>query len=56
MSDHMILSIVLLAGKNGAPNFDSEASFRKTHVILSLLVFCCFDQAHFVDLNLRTDY
>ena len=35
ISDHMILSIVLLAGKNGVPNFDSEASFRKTHVTLS---------------------
>ena len=29
------LSIVLLARKNGAPNFDLEASFRKTHVTLS---------------------
>ena len=55
MSDHMILSIVLLAGKSGAPNFDfsfQTACFRKTHA--GLLVFCCFDQAHFVDLNSGT--
>ena len=56
MSDHVILSIVLLAGKSGAPNFDfsfqQTACFRKTHV--TLLIFCCFDQSHFVDLNSRT--
>ena len=41
----MILSIVLLAGKRGAANFDF--SFQQT-------ACCCFDQAHFVDLNSRT--
>ena len=57
MSDHMILSIVLLAGKSGASNFDF--SFQQNFLserlkLLSLLVFCGFDRAHFVDLNSRT--
>ena len=57
MSDHMILSIVLLAGKSGAPKFDfsfQQKLLSERLTLLSLLVFCCFDQAHFVDLNSRT--
>ena len=41
MSDEMILSIVLLAGKSSTLNFDfsfKTACFRNTHS--SLLVFC----------------
>ena len=51
----MILSNVLLAGTSGAPNFDfsfQTACFRKARA--SLLIFCCFDQAHLFYLNSRT--
>ena len=57
MSDHMILSIVLLVGKNGTPNFDfsfQQKLLSERVTLLSLLVFCCFDRTHFVDLNWRT--
>ena len=57
MSDHLILYIVLLAGKSGALNFDfsfQQKLLSERFTLLSVLVFCCFDQAHFVDLNSRT--